>query len=129
MARIEVDEEKLIRLIENIHNRTICIPYEIFGLKCDGIECNECPLYCEGKDHTEKTLEMLESARKQSCYEGYTIESYVSMIENRIRDIAKDIVEEMDKGNHYDISTLTDVINYYNGKIIDKECEETNETV
>lgn len=59
-----------------------------------------------------------------SHYEGYTKERYIKMMENRIQDLAYEIIDEIDAHELYDVSVLAETIKYYYRKILDKKCEE-----
>lgn len=121
MPRINVDKDKLIKIINTVHDRCECVPHDYLGYDCKGVVCEDCP-YFKKEERLSKALEMMEVG--MSYYEGYTKERYIEMMKTRMRDLAHEIIDEIDAGELYDVSVLVKTIMYYYRKILDKECEE-----
>lgn len=59
MPRINVDKDKLIKIINIVHDSWECVPHDYLGYGCKGVICDQCP--CSKKEgHLIKSLEMLE---------------------------------------------------------------------
>lgn len=120
MPRINVDKDKLIKIINTVHDKWECVPHDYLGYDCKGVVCEDCP-YFKKEGRLSKTLEMLEGDELATTKDK---ERYIEMRKNRMRDLAHEIIDEIDADELYDVSVLAETIMYYYRKILDKKREE-----